>query len=194
MMNTIDVKAPFAEKNPTELEKHGDVRIDNYFWMRLSDEQKLSEIKDEQTQKVVDYLEAENDYYDAITADTKTFQEDLFQEMKARIKEDDNSVPYKYNGYWYITKFETGKDYPIYIRKKDSLTANEEVIFDCNEMAKGHSYFNLRGINVSPDNKLAAFAVDTVSRRQYTIQIKNLETGEILPVKIEYWFEGVLAE
>jgi len=105
--------------------------------------------------------------------------------MKSRIKEDDSSVPYFYNGYFYITRFEKGKDYPIYSRKKGSLDAKEEIMFDCNEMAKGHSYFNLSGINVSEDNKYAAFGLDLVSRRQYTIQIKNLETGEILPVKIE---------
>ncbi len=185
MMNTIDVKAPFAEKNPTELEKHGDVRIDNYFWMRLSDEQKLSEIKDEQTQKVVDYLEAENDYYDAITADTKTFQEDLFQEMKGRIKEDDSSVPYKSNGYFYITRYEIGKQYPIYSRKKENLLASEEILFDVNEMAKDFDYYQLGGLNISPDNKLAVFATDTVSRRQYFLRIKNLETGEIYKDIIE---------
>ncbi|PWG04450.1 S9 family peptidase [Polaribacter aquimarinus] len=184
-MNTIDVKAPFAEKNPTELEKHGDVRIDNYFWMRLSDEQKLSEIKDEQTQKVVDYLEAENDYYDAITADTKTFQEDLFQEMKGRIKEDDSSVPYKSNGYFYITRYEIGKQYPIYSRKKENLLASEEILFDVNEMAKDFDYYQLGGLNISPDNKLAVFATDTVSRRQYFLRIKNLETGEIYKDIIE---------
>ncbi|RZJ60658.1 MAG: S9 family peptidase, partial [Flavobacterium sp.] len=101
------------------------------------------------------------------------------------IKEDDSSVPYLYNGYYYITRYEKGKDYPIYSRKKGSLTAKEEILFDCNEMAKGHSYFSLGGLNISEDNKWAAFGIDTVSRRQYTIQIKNLVTGEILPVKIE---------
>ncbi len=185
MMKTIAAKAPFAEKNPTKLEKHGDVRIDNYFWMRLSDEQKLSEIKDEQTQKVVAYLEAENDYYDAVTAGTKAFQENLFDEMKSRIKEDDSSVPYKSNGYFYITRFEIGKQYPIYSRKKENLKAPEEVLFDVNEMAKDFDYYQLGGLNVSPDNKLAVFATDTVSRRQYFLRIKNLETGEIYKDIIE---------
>jgi oligopeptidase B len=105
--------------------------------------------------------------------------------MKSRIKEDDSSVPYLYNGYYYITRYETGKDYPIYSRKKGSLESKEEIMFDCNEMAKGQSYFNLSGISISEDNKWAAFGVDLLSRRQYTIQIKNLETGEIFPVKIE---------
>jgi oligopeptidase B len=105
--------------------------------------------------------------------------------MKARIKEDDESVPYLYNGYYYITRFEKGKDYPIYSRKKESLSAKEEIMFDCNEMAKGQSYFQLGGLSVSPDNKLAVFSFDTVGRRIYTIQVKSLETNEILEDKIE---------
>jgi oligopeptidase B len=120
-----------------------------------------------------------------MTAHTKDFQKELFEEMKARIKEDDESVPYLYNGYYYITRFEKGKDYPIYSRKKESLSAKEEIMFDCNEMAKGQSYFQLGGLSVSPDNKLAVFSFDTVGRRIYTIQVKSLETNEILEDKIE---------
>lgn len=167
------VTPPVAEKVPFELEKHGDVRVDNYYWLNNREDQ-----------KVIDYLNAENAYYEEMTAHTKAFQEDLFQEMKSRIKEDDESVPYFKNGYYYITRFEKGKDYPIYSRKKGSLDAPEEILFDCNEMAEGHSYFNLGGLNVSPDNNLVAFGVDYVSRRQYTIQVKNLKTGEIYPEKI----------
>ena len=178
-MKSTDSQHPIAEKIPTELEKHGDVRIDNYFWMRLSDAQKLAPVKEEQTQKVVDYLEAENTYYKDVTAYTKDFQEKLFQEMKGRIKEDDASVPYKNNGYFYNTRYEIGKQYPIYSRKKGNLEAPEEILFDVNEMAKGFDYYQLGGLNVSPDNKLAVFATDTVSRRQYFLRIKNLETGEI---------------
>ena len=167
------VTPPVAEKVPFELEKHGDVRVDNYYWLNNREDQ-----------NVIDYLNAENAYYEEMTAHTKAFQEDLFQEMKSRIKEDDESVPYFKNGYYYITRFEKGKDYPIYSRKKGSLDAPEEILFDCNEMAEGHSYFNLGGLNVSPDNNLVAFGVDYVSRRQYTIQVKNLKTGEIYPEKI----------
>jgi oligopeptidase B len=174
MKTTDKILAPTAEKKPKTLEKHGDVRVDNYYWLNEKD-----------NEEVIDYLERENDYYNKMTAHTKEFQKSLFEEMKGRIKEDDSSVPYKYNGYWYITKYETGKDYPVYTRKKDSLTANEEVLFDCNKMAEDHSYFNLNGINVSPDNKYVAFGLDTISRRQYIIQIKNIETGEVLPYKIE---------
>ena len=178
-MKSSDANYPIAEKIPTTLEKHGDVRIDNYFWMRLSDDQKLAPVKDEHTQKVIDYLEAENKYYDTITADTKDFQEELFLEMKGRIKEDDASVPYKDNGYFYITRYEVGKQYPIYSRKKEHLEAEEEILFDVNEMAKGYEYYQLGGLNISLDNKLAVFATDTVSRRQYFLRVKNLETGEI---------------
>ena len=165
---------PVAKIIPKSLEKHGHVRIDNYYW--LNERENL---------EVIDYLNKENEYYQKETAHTKKFQEELFAEMKGRIKEDDTSVPYLYNGYWYITRYETGKNYPIYTRKKGSLDAAEEILFDCNKMAEGHAYFQLSGMSVSEDNKWCAFGVDLVSRRQYTIQIKNLETGEILPVKIE---------
>ncbi|WP_198517065.1 S9 family peptidase [Tenacibaculum sp. SZ-18] len=175
---------PVAEKQPKKLEKHGDVRVDNYFWMRLTDEQKNAETKDEQTQKVYDYLNAENKYFDDEMGYTKDFQEGLFEEMKGRIKEDDESVPYKRNGYYYITRYEKGQQYPIYSRKKETLEADEEIMFDVNKEAEGHEYFQLGGLNVSPDNKLLAFSTDTVSRRQYFIQVKNLETGKIYKDRI----------
>lgn len=165
---------PVAKIAPKTLEKHGHIRIDNYYWLN-----------ERENPEVINYLNQENEYYQKSTAHTKQLQDELFLEMKSRIKEDDSSVPYLYNGYYYITRFEKGKDYPIYSRKKGSLEAKEEIMFDCNEMAKGHAYFNLSGLNVSEDNKWVAFGVDLVSRRQYTIQIKNLETGEILPMKLE---------
>ncbi|CAM1352561.1 Dipeptidyl aminopeptidase BI [Tenacibaculum halocynthiae] len=180
-----DIKAPVAEKQLTKLEKHGDIREDNYFWMRLTDEQKNAEVKDNQTQKVYDYLNAENDFYDKMTVETNDFQEQLFQEMKGRIKEDDESVPYKSNGYFYITRYEKGQQYPIFSRKKENLEAKEEIMFNVNDEAKGHEYFQLGGLSISPNNKLTTFAVDTVSRRQYIIQVKNLESGEIYSDKIE---------
>ncbi len=168
------ITPPKADKKPKKLEKHGDVRVDNYYWMN-----------DREDQEVLDYLNAENAYYAEMTSHTKEFQESLFQEMKSRIKEDDSSVPYKLNGYWYVTRYETGGEYPIYTRRKDSLDMEDELLFNCNELAKDHEFFNLRGISVSPDNQLASFGTDTVSRRQYTIQIKNLKTGEIYPDKIK---------
>ncbi|OIP52773.1 MAG: oligopeptidase B [Flavobacteriaceae bacterium CG2_30_34_30] len=165
---------PIADKIEKHLEIHNDIRIDNYYWLN-----------DRENPEVIDYLERENNYYNNVTAHTKDFQTSLFEEMKARIKEDDSSVPYFYKGYFYITRFETGKNYPIYTRKKGNLDATEEIMFDGNQMAEGHSYFHLGGINVSPDNNLVAFGIDTISRRNYTIQIKNLTTGEIYPTKIE---------
>ena len=183
-MNT-DLKAPSAEKQAKSLTIHNSTRIDNYFWMRLTDEQKTAKNKDVQTQKVEAYLNSENEYFDKVTASTNNFQKELFEEMKSRIKEDDTSVPYFRNNYFYITRFEKGSQYPIYSRKKESLEVDEEILFDVNQEAREHEYFQLGALNVSPDNKLVAFATDTVSRRQYTIQIKNLETGELLTDKIE---------
>ena len=171
---STELHPPIAKIIPHQLEKHGHIRTDNYYWLN-----------DRENPEVIDYLNKENEYYQKSTEHTKAFQKDLFEEMKARIKEDDESYPYFYNGYYYITRFEKGKDYPIYSRKKESLTAAEEIMFDCNEMAKDFTYFNLNGISISEDNKWVSFGVDTVSRRQYTIQIKNLETNEILPLKIE---------
>lgn len=170
---TKKIPAPIAKIIPTTLEKHGDVRIDNYFWLN-----------DRENPEVIDYLNKENEYYNTLTADSKQFQKELFDEMKARIKEDDESVPYLYNGYYYITRFEKGNDYPIYSRKKGSLDSKEEIMFNCNEMAKGHKYFQLSGLSISMDNQFATFALDTVGRRIYTLQVKNLVTGEILSDKI----------
>ncbi|TMM57013.1 S9 family peptidase [Maribacter algarum] len=167
-------EAPVAKKIPTELVKHDDLRVDDYYWMN-----------DREDQAVISHLEKENAYCAEMTEHTKKFQTSLFEEMKSRIKEDDSSVPYKQNGYWYITRYELGKEYPIYSRKKESLEAKEEILFDCNLLAKGHDYFNLSSFSISPDNSLAAFSVDTVSRRKYTLQIKNLKTGEILVDRVE---------
>ncbi|WP_445382301.1 S9 family peptidase [Robiginitalea sp. IMCC43444] len=165
---------PVAAIRPKKLEKHGHIRIDNYYWLR-----------ERESEEVLDYLKAENAYYQAMTAQTKEMQETLFQEMKGRIREDDTSVPYRYNGYWYVTRYETGKEYPFYTRKKGNLRAEEEMLFDCNQLSAGHDYFNLKGISISPDNQYAAFGVDTVSRRQYSIRIKNLNTGELLADLLE---------
>lgn len=171
---SMNITPPKADKKPKNLEIHNDVRVDNYYWLN-----------DREDEEVLDYLERENDYYQKMTAHTKDFQAKLFEEMKSRIKEDDSSVPYLYNGYYYITRYETGKDYPIYTRKKGSLDAEEEILFDVNQMAKDYAYYNLNGINVSPDNTKVAFGVDTLSRRKYTIHIKDLQTGDLYPETIE---------
>lgn len=173
-MSKKEIVPPVAERIPKEMEIHGDIRVDDYYWLN-----------ERENPKVIDYLNAENDYYEHITAHTKKFQEDLFEEMKARIKEDDESVPYKKNGYYYITKYETAKQYPVYTRKKGNLEAKEESIIDVNELAKGHDYYALTGLNVNQSNSVAAFGVDTVSRRQYDIQFKDLETNEVYPEVIK---------
>ncbi|MGB3606443.1 MAG: S9 family peptidase [Psychroserpens sp.] len=162
------VEAPVARIIPKELKKHNDTRIDNYYWLN-----------DREDQNVLDYLNAENEFYHQETAHTKDFEVSLYEEMKARIKEDDASVPYKFNGYWYIVRYEKGKGYPIYIRKKDHLDAEEELLFDCNVMAEGQSYFKLVGLSVSPDNTMIAFGIDNVGRREYQLQIKSLITQEV---------------
>ena len=165
---------PIAEQKPYEHSIHDDVRPDPFFWL-----------KERENPEVIAYVERENDYYQQSTKSLVPLQDDLFEEMKARIKEEDNSVPYFYNGYWYITRFEEGQDYPIYTRKKKSISASEEILFDCNEMAKGHDYFRLVGINISPDNTKAVFGIDTVSRRQYNLKVKDLVSGEIHDTSIE---------
>jgi oligopeptidase B len=165
--------APLAKQIPKNLTIHDDVRVDEFYWLN-----------DRENPEVIDYLNKENDYYDAHTAHTKKFQTSLFEEMKSRIKEDDSSVPYKYNGYWYITKYQKGKDYPIYTRKKETLEAAEELLFDCNEMAKDHSYFRLVGLNINLNNDLVSYGIDTTGRRQYTLHIKDLKTNKIFKDEI----------
>jgi len=168
-----DAKVPIAAIVPHNRVIHGDTVVDNYYWM--IDYFK----KGPDSTKVVDYLKAENAYLDTMMKSTKQFQEDLFKEMKGRIKEKDESVPVFRNGYFYYTRTDEGKEYYKYCRKKGSLTAKEEILLDVDALAKGHSYYSATGFSVSPDNKLLAFGVDKISRRQYTINIKNLETGEV---------------
>jgi len=159
---------------------HGDTRVDDYYWMRLTDEQKSAEEKDSHTQEVVDYIDAENDYTESRLKHTKKFQDKLFDEIVGRIKKDDESVPYLDNGYFYYTRYEKGKEYAIHCRKKGSLDSKEEILLDENVLAKGHDYFAVGGMDVSPDNQWMSYGVDLVSRRIYTIYFKNLVTGDVL--------------
>ena len=175
-----DMTPPVAKKVAEEFTIHGDTRTDNYFWMRLSDEQKEAETPDAQTQDVLDYLNAENNYSKAMMRHTEAFQDKLFNEIKSRIKEDDQSVPVSANGYSYYRRYEVGADYPLYCRKKLEDGAKEEIMLNGPEMGEGKSYFAIGDYSVSEDNKLLAYSVDYVSRREYAISVKNLETGEIL--------------
>ncbi len=168
MYQQTDLVAPVAKKVHKELSIHDDTRIDNYYWLN-----------ERENQEVIDYLTAENAYKDQMLSPVKDFRESLFQEMKARIKEDDQSVPYKKNGYFYLSRYEEGKEYPIISRKKGDLDAAEEIMLDVNQLAEGHDFFQIGGRSVSPNNKILAYGQDTVSRRLYALKFKNLETGEI---------------
>ena len=168
-MENKNTKGPIAPKIPKELSIHGDTRLDNYYWLN-----------ERENPAVIDYLNAENDFQSAEMQHTEPLQQKLFEEIKGRIKEEDQSVPYKKNGYWYSIRFEKGDQYPIYFRQKGNLNAPEEIILNVNELAEGHDYYKAAGLSISPDNKWLSFGEDTLSRRIYTIRFKNLETGEIL--------------
>lgn len=161
---------PVAEKIEKKLMMHGHERIDPYYWMNHRDDQ-----------MVLDYLNAENAYTDAMMAHTRELQKQLYDEMLSRIKQDDESVPYKKDGYYYYSRYEQGKEYPVYCRKKDNLENPEEILLNVNEMAEGYEFFSLGSYDISTDNQLIAYSVDTVSRRLYSVYIKDLATGLVLP-------------
>ncbi len=164
---------PVARIEPASLERHGDVRQDNYYWMR-----------EREDPEVRAYLEAENAYTNSMMGHTEDLQNTLFEEFKTRIKQTDESVPYRIDDYFYYSRVVEGKDYPIYCRKRGSLEAPEEVMVDANELAAGHGFYSLRTRVVSPGQDILAFAEDTVGRRFYTIRFKDLGTGELLPDRI----------
>ena len=164
---------PMATIEPVELEKHGHVRVDNYFWLKERD-----------NPDVIAYLEAENAYTEAATTHTAGLRETLLEEIKGRIKQDDASVPYQKNGYFYYRRYEEGKEYPIYCRKTGSLDAPEQVLLDVNELAEGHDFFAVSSVQVSTDHTVLAYTFDTVGRRFYTITFKNLDTGDLYPEAI----------
>ena len=160
---------PIAKKLPQNLEMHGDVRVDDYYWLR-----------ERQNPEVLAYLEAENAYTEAVMANTQSLQEELFEELKNRIQPDESSVPALYQGYYYYKRFEEGLEYPIHCRREGSVDAPEEAILNVNRVAEGHDFCSVRGVAVSPDTRLLAWALDTVGRRKYTIHFTNLETGEAM--------------
>ena len=166
-MKKNELVEPMAKKVDKILKMHDHERNDEFYWLN-----------ERGNQEVIDYLNAENDYRDAYMKDYKSLENELFEEIKSRIKEDDTSVPYLDNGYYYYTRYEKGKQYPIYCRKKDDLSNPEEILIDANKMSEGHEYFRIGGIDISPNNKIMAYSVDTVSRRLYTVNFKNLESGE----------------
>ena len=172
LMSMIDknIPVPLATKKPKELTIHGVTRTDPYYWLN-----------ERENPEVIDYLTAENQYTDTLLAHTKAFQEKLYNELVGRVKQTDMSVPYKDNGYYYITRYEEGQEYPIHSRRKGTMESNEEILLDVNVLAKGFDYYAVGGKTVSPDNKLMVYSEDTLSRRIYTLRIKNLTTGELLP-------------
>ena len=175
VQNPKEKMPPKAKKIPKKLVKHGHTRIDNYYWLNERD-----------NPEVRAYLEAENNYTETVfNGPTKKLQQTIFEEIKGRIPQKERTVPYTVHGYSYYTRFEEGKEYPVFCRKKVAEKATEEVMLDGNDMAKGHAYFEINNWEVSPDNRIIAYSVDTVGRRQYTLRFKNLETGEILPDTLE---------
>jgi len=188
-MNATDLLAPpVAAKRPHTLSAHGHDRVDEYYWMRLSEEQRNADPVDAHTQEVIDHLNAENAYTEAVLAPVKQLRADLFTEMKARIKETDLSVPYRENGYWYQQRFAEGKEYGQHVRARSTgsgwpaeTDAAWSTMVDENVLAEGHAYFELGDYEVSPGNGILAYSVDTVGRRQYEIRFKDLATGKELP-------------
>lgn len=167
------MQAPKAKKINTILEKHGDKRIDPYFWL-----------KERENLEVIDYLNQENLYADAIMKDTEDLQKEIFEEMKARYKKDDQSLPYFFNQYWYLIKYREGKEYPIFYRRFQNLDSEDELILDVNILAENEKYFDVGSVSVSMDNGIACFSTDNLGRRIYTLNFKDLNTGEILSDQI----------
>ena len=180
--NQPAIKPPVAGKIPHEL---FDKRNDNYFWMRLTDEQKNAPTPDEQTVKVLDYLNKENEYTKAVLKHTEALQKTVYDEIIGRIKKNDESVPYLDNGYYYYNKYMEGKEYPVYFRRKGSIDAPEELMLDVNKLAEGKSFCSVSGLEISRNNRILAYGTDFVSRRRYTINFLDLSNGQLLPDKIE---------
>jgi oligopeptidase B len=173
-MNSDLITAPIAKIMPHTTLLHGDTLIDNYFWLR-----------EKENPEVIAYLKAENKYKDSVMAPTKPLQEKLFSEIKSRVKEDDESVPYHEGNYYYYSRFEKGGEYPLYCRKKGDLKGSEEIMLNGNALGKGKGYFNIGGFEVSDNEQVLAYGIDTVSRRNYTLKFKNLTTGEIYKDQIK---------
>ena len=153
---------------------HGE-RIDEYYWLR--DDTRSDP-------DVIGYLKAENAYLEAVQAHVKPLEERIYGEIVARIRQDDASVPYRHRGFWYVVRYETGREYPIHARRPDAPDAPEEVMLDVNALAEGFEFFQVGALNVSPDNRILAYAEDSVGRRQWTIRFKDLATGGTLPDRI----------
>jgi len=179
----VSAVAPIAKKVPHEMTIHGDTRIDDYYWLR-DDERKAPD--------VISYLNAENVYTEAMLAHTQTLQDKLFEELKGRIKKDDDSVPVKKGDYFYSSQTRGENEYPTYVRSSDFKGTDQQVILDVNALAKDHDYFAVSGLSVSTNGNLMAYGEDTVSRRIYTIKVKDLTTGQLLEDTLEGTNGGVI--
>jgi len=165
---------PIAKKEPKITEIHGLELRDDYFWLRYKE-----------NQEVINYLNKENDYTKAKTKHLEPFITQLFEEMRNRIKEDDESVPYKFKDYYYYNRDVKGKEYKVYCRKYKTLDAEEEVLLDLNELAKNYKYYKLQTFQISPNQKMLAYSIDNTGYEKFIIEIKNLETGETTSTGIE---------
>ncbi|MFY7827575.1 MAG: S9 family peptidase [Flectobacillus sp.] len=181
-MNIQGINVPKAPIKPYPMTIHEDTRVDNYYWLN-----------DRENPEVIAYLEAENAYTETVMFPTKDFQEVLFEEMKGRIKEQDESVPYRDGEYFYYSRYIEGGEYPLYCRKKHSMEADEEILLDGNALAVGHDYFSIGGYDISDNDQILAYSIDTISRRNYTLYFKNLETGELYAEAIENTEGGAYA-
>lgn len=181
-MNIQGITTPKAPIKPYPMTIHEDARVDNYYWLN-----------DRENPEVIAYLEAENAYTETVMSPTKAFQEELFEEMKGRIKEQDESVPYRDGDYYYYSRYIEGGEYPLYCRKKYSMEAEEEILLDGNALAEGHDYFSIGGYDISDNDQILAYSIDTISRRNYTLYFKNLQTGELYPETIENTEGGAYA-
>ncbi len=169
-----ELAPPVAARRPHRLESRNQVRNDDYYWLR-----------DRENPEVIAYLDAENAYLDAIMKDSEALQETLYEEMVARIPQNDESVPTRDGGYYYYSRYQEGQEYPIYVRRKGSMDAAEEILLDANELAKGHEFFDVKGVSVSFNHDILAFATDTQGRRKYDLRFKDLRSGKTLPDVID---------
>jgi oligopeptidase B len=166
---------PYASVHPFEVQSANGVRIDNYYWLR----------DDTRTRpEVLNYLKAENAYYAQMTAHTKALEETLYNEIIGRIKQDDSTVPAKYKHYFYYTRYEQAQEYPVYARRRGAADGPEQIMLDGNALAQGHDFYQIGGQEISPNEQLLAYAEDTMGRRQFTVRVKDLGTGKLLPDEI----------
>ena len=179
-MSTLVPVPPVATRRPVAITQFDDTRLDDYFWLR-----------ERENPEVLAYLTAENEYADAVLAPTAALQETLYQEMKGRIRESDSSAPEQIDDWLYYERTETGRDYPIYCRRRLGAESSEEILIDVNELAEGHAFCEIGNTAPSPDHRLFAFSVDVDGNESFTVRVKNLETGQLLPDAIPNAYYGL---